>query len=104
MTYRWLVLVLAAAVGCTSEGSAPPPSGAVATAPLVLKKRNEDRMSAMGRLASRHAQRLQRLHDPLHGGLHPMAADSPGNCGNSPDCADEDSPWIDPDVAIQLGS
>ncbi len=96
MKLQYLALAAAAAVGCSGTVDAPtaPPSNAA-----VHSKRHEDRMSAMGRIALRHARKLA---SDLHGTL--FAWKSPGNCSNSADCGDEDAPFVDPDVAVSLPS
>src|SRR4051812_21187993 len=106
MIRPWLVLATAVGVGCAPGSSAPPPSGAVATSAAKLNKQREDRMSAMGRIARHHALRLERRVNPV-AALHrvtPFGADAPNTCGNEADCADEDQPFVDPDVAVPLGS
>jgi hypothetical protein len=90
-----LILVAASLAGCAGVVD---PTPARQQAP---SKHTEDRMSPMGRAALRSARALAKQT----GKYHPFSASSAGNCGtNEADCADEDSPFVDPDLIVGLDS
>lgn len=96
MRSRIAVVAAALVAGCGGQVVAPAPS----PTPVASAKPQPDRMSPMGRLAL-HNARVQARRS----GVTLFGFSSGGNCAsNAPDCGDEDSPFVDPDVAVSLAA